>query len=70
MHETRFDFAHDFEPCAEMIYQRDIHLIRKPVKSMKMTMIDITLALITKVPKHLIEKKIQNHVHQKNHVVK
>ena len=55
MHETGLDFEHDFEPREAKTCLGDI-----PVKVMKMSMIDITL--IIKVPKHLIETEIKNHV--------
>ena len=62
------NLALDFEPWVEMNYLRDIHLITKTVKPMEMSTTD--MRLITKGPKHLIEKERMDHVHQKNHVVK
>ena len=67
-YETRLDFLHDFEPWVEMIYLRDIHLIKKLVKPMKMSTTDMILS--TKVTKHPIKKERMDHVHQINHVVK
>ena len=56
MHETRLNFAYDFKPLEGI---RDIHLMKKTVKVVKMYMID--MSPIMKAAKHLIEKEIKKH---------
>ena len=57
MHETRLNFAYDFEPLEGI---RDIHLMKKTIKVVKMYMTD--MGLIMKAPKHLTTKEIKKYV--------